>query len=184
MEDLELEKQNLEDLIGKSIAYQVKYRCSKPADGFGRFVGKRIIIDAVRDFEIKPPTLAVMDRLSRVSLDLEAISQNLAEAANGVDLVKGSISESARCMAEYVAIATLGADYYVTARTPEGKYVRREDKKALEELTEFLFTWLTAAELLTLAQLIISSMGLENFLNSMRLLKGTRTAAKKKNLIE
>ena len=184
MEELELERANLEDLIESPKQYIIKYKLRKPVSGLGKYIGHTEVVEGIRKFEIKPPTLAIMDRLSRLSLDLEAISQQLAEAQNAVDLIKGSLSESARKMAEYVAIATLGTDYYVMEQTKNGKLVKYEDKEALEEISNFLFTWLTPEELMMLSQLIIGSLGLENFLASMRLQKGTRTAAKKKGPIE
>lgn len=184
MNQLEMEKEQVDSLIGKPIPFSVKYRTRVPVKGWGRFIGRTVIVDELRHLEIKPPTLAVMDRLSRVSLDLEALSTEISEATNGVDVLKGTMSDSGEKMALYVAIAVLGEDYFIRENNRFGRYVEKNDDAALAELSEFLFTWLTASELLSIAQAVFSLLGLENFLSSMRLLKGTRTAIKKKNLIE
>jgi hypothetical protein len=184
MDQIEMEKEQLDSLIGKSLGYEVKYKTRQPVKGWGRFIGRTVVVAQSRQLEIKPPTLAVMDRLSRVSLDLEQISSELSEAANGPDLLRGSLSDPAEKMARYIAIATLGEDYYIREQNIFGRFIEKDNDDTLNELSEFLFTWLTPSELFILARSIFSLLGLENFLGSMGLLKGTRTAAKKKSLIE
>lgn len=179
MEELELEKKELESLTGQGIPFQVRSRVKVPVKGIGRYFGRKEIVDRIDDFEIKPPTLAVMDRLSLISIDLEVDDQKISEGENTFELVKGYVAGNADRLAEYVAVATLGEDYYVREQTLSGRMREYEDKEALQDLTKFFKTWLTPQELLTITKGIIVSMSFADFMHSMRLMKGTRTAKKK-----
>jgi len=184
MEELEIEKKELESLTGKGIPFQVKSHVKMPVKGLGRYFGRKETVEKVEAFEIKPPTLAVMDRLSLISIDLEVDDQKIAEGDNTFDLVKGHIASNADKLAEYVAIATLGEDYYVREQTISGRIREYEDKEALRNFTKFFKTWLTPQELHLIAKAVIISLNLADFIDSMRLMKGTRTAKAKKNPIE
>lgn len=183
MEELELEKKELESLIGKGVQFEVRHRIKKRAMGLRGLLGRKESVLEVKGFMIKPPTLAVMDRLSLIGIDLEIEDREISDGENTFELIKGHIAGNVDRLAEYVATAALGEDYYIREQTAAGRIREYEDEETLRDLTRFFKTWLTAPELHLIAKSIILNLNLTDFIASMRLLKGTRTA-KKKDLIE
>ena len=87
-------------------------------------------------------------------------------------------------MARVVAIAVLGEDYYVTEVNRFGKVKKYNDDKELDRLTALFFHSVKPSVLVGLVAMITGMSNLGDFINSMRLLSGARTATPRKERIE
>ena len=88
---------------------------------------------------------------------------------------KKMAAQEARKLAQVVAVAVLGEDYYDV--TDKGGYlVRKPNETRLARLTSLFLHTVTPSQLLTLAILITNVSNLGDFINSIRLMSATRTS--------
>jgi hypothetical protein len=80
-----------------------------------------------------------------------------------------------KTVAEIVATAVLGEDYYISVDRG-GWFSRKEDKATLQRLTDTFRHAIKPSELFTLAVLITNVSNLGDFINSIRLMGATRTS--------
>lgn len=78
-------------------------------------------------------------------------------------------------LAEVVALAVLGEDFYDTTEKG-GVYTRKPNASRLDNLSNLFLHTITPSQLLTLAILITNVSNLGDFINSIRLMSATRTS--------
>lgn len=167
---LKLERDELSKLVshGYSFAIEVKDR--------SWFNLKRNKKTSVREFTIHEPTLSILDRIARESIEI-AIDED-AMKRSGIDAVNSAkeiaLKHSKRC-ARVLAIAVLGEDIYKQRRRGDS-FLYREDKVRIEKLSTLFEHSITPSRLLELFGAVISMMNLGDFIYSIRLIQTHRPA--------
>ena len=176
------EQQELRRMIGEGVTFDidVTYHRRKPGF-FGRFRKPERITEK-QTYTIQEPTLSTLDRLSALWIQMEIDEARLKDD-DYLATAKQLAKKEAAKLAEVVAVAVLGEDYFIT--TFDGThYHRKEDKARLRELSGHFFHFCKPSELLTLAILITNVSNLGDFVNSMRLMCATRTSEPRTTRIE
>lgn len=174
LEALTREQTELRKMIGEGVTFDVEitHHCRKP--GFLGYFRRREKVTETKVYTIKEPTLATLDRLSLLWLRMEIDETKLGDD-DYLRTARTLANKEAKQLAEVVATAVLGEDFYIA--TFDGTtYRRKEDRKALRDLTLLFFHTLKPSELLTLAIIITNVSNLGDFVNSMRLMSATRTS--------
>lgn len=173
----EIEREELNLLIRKGQKFVIRYTIKTKKRNLLGIRAKVTEEERAETFEIKEPTLAVLDRLSNewleMSLDENALSeggtQTLVEA-------KRATAENTYRMARIIAIAVLGEDFYTkTINQKTGRVQFANDEKELDRLTDLFFHTIKPSELVTLCQRITNIANLGDFIGSMRYMSGART---------
>lgn len=171
---MEQEQNELRLMIREGVTFDVDITHYKRKPGVLGWLRKRERVTEKRVFKIQEPTLNTLDRLSAIWVQLEIDEARLTEE-DYLKTAKNVAASGSRKLAEIVAIAVLGEDYYI-ATDRGGYFVRKEDKKALARLTDTFAHTLTPSQLFTLAVLITNVSNLGDFINSIRLMSATRTS--------
>ena len=183
LHDIEREELNL--LIRKGQKFAVRYTITKKEKRLLGLRSRTVEEEHAEAFELKEPTLAVLDRLSahwlEMTLDEKALeaggAETLAEA-------KRATADNTKRMAQVLAIAVLGEDYHIkTADRKTGRIIYSNDDKELERLTDLFFHTIKPSELVILCQRITNIANLGDFIGSMRYMSGARTT-QRSNRIE
>lgn len=171
---LEQEQNELRLMIEEGVTFDVTLKHKRRKPGFWGLFKRRETVTENRVFKIQEPTLATLDRLSAIWVQLEIDEARLTDE-DYLKTAKNVAANGTRKLAEIVAIAVLGEDYYI-ATDKGGYFTRKEDTKALKRLTDTFFHALKPSELFTLAVLITNVSNLGDFINSIRLMSATRTS--------
>lgn len=171
---LELERAELDRLIGKGVSFEVedvRFRVEK------RFFGlrKKHIKEVVkRKFRIQEPTLGTLDRLSREWVEMSIDEEQLksTESMKAARTLAGLHSK--RC-AKVIALAVLGSDYLIPKPGKYGNATFVEDTEKLNELTELFERTIKPSLLNKLVTLIDTMCNFGDFCNSIRLMSSDRT---------
>ena len=174
LEALEKEQNELRLMIEKGVTFDVEVTHYRRKPGFFGFFRKREKVTEKKVFSIQEPTLSTLDRLSALWLQME-IDETKLQEADYLNAAKKMARKEANRLAEVVATAVLGEDYY-TAIDKGGYYQRTENKKELQRLTSLFLHTIKPSELFTLAVLITNVSNLGDFINSIRLMSATRTS--------
>lgn len=168
-QDPETEKQweakELDLLIGEGQTFHLRYTTTERLKGWrGYLLGQTHRVEREETFTLYEPTLATLDRLSRVWLSLSFDEEALQEGGETMWAeAKRLPSENARSLARVVAIAVLGEAY----TAPEA-----------ERLEALFFQALKPSQLLSIAHQMTSLCNLGDFIASIRLMSATRTTQK------
>lgn len=174
IEALEAEQNELRLMIQEGVTFDVEVTHYQRKPGFFGAFRKKERVTEKKVFKIKEPTLSTLDRLSALWLQMEIDETKLKEA-DYLNAAKKLANKEAHRLAEVVAIAVLGEDYYITTEK-NGGYKRTEDKEALHNLTSLFMHSVKPSDLFTLAVLITNVSNLGDFINSIRLMSATRTS--------
>lgn len=175
LHDIEREELNL--LIRKGQKFAVRYTITKKEKRLLGLRSRTVEEERAEAFELKEPTLAVLDRLSahwlEMTLDEKALesggAETLAEA-------KRATADNTKRMARVIAIAVLGEDYHIkTINQKTGRVQFANDEKELERITDLFFHTIKPSELVILCQRITNIANLGDFIGSMRYMSGART---------
>lgn len=171
---LEQEREELDQLIGKGVTFEVedvRYRTEKRFFGL---VKKRIPETYKRKFRIEEPTLGTLDRMSREWVEFE-IDEERLKSTEGMKAARTMAARHAKRCAKVVALAVLGSGYLIPKPGKNGNVRYAEDTKSLKELTD-LFTRTVKPSLLHRLVVLIGAMcNLGDFCNSIRLMSTDRT---------
>lgn len=174
LEALTREQTELRKMIGEGVTFDVEITHHRRKPGLLGYFRRREKITETKVYTIKEPTLATLDRLSLLWLRMEIDETKLGDD-DYLRTARTLANNEAKQLAEVVATAVLGEDFYIA--TFDGTtYRRKEDRKALRDLTLLFFHTLKPSELLTLAIIITNVSNLGDFVNSMRLMSATRTS--------
>lgn len=174
LEALELEQSELRLMIQEGVTFDVNVTYYRRKPGFWGYFRKREKVTEKRVFKIEEPTLNTLDRLSALWLQME-IDETRLQEADYLNAAKKMANKEAKRLAEVVATAVLGEDYY-TAFDKGGYFKRTENKQELKRLTSLFLHTVKPSELFTLAVLITNVSNLGDFINSIRLMSATRTS--------
>lgn len=182
LEALTREQNELRKMIGEGVKFDVDITYYRRKPGFLGFFRRREKVKEKKVYTIQEPTLATLDRLSLLWLQMEIDETKLGDD-DYLRTARALANKEAKKLAEVVATAVLGEDYYIA--TFDGvTYRRKEDRKALRDLSRLFFHTLKPSELLTLAIIVTNVSNLGDFVNSIRLMSATRTSEPGANLIE
>jgi hypothetical protein len=174
LEALEREQSELRQMIGEGITFDVEVTYTRRKPGLLGFFRKREKITEKKVFRVQEPTLATLDRLSALWLQMSIDETKLSDE-DYFKTAKKMAAQEARKLAQVVAVAVLGEDYYDV--TDKGGYlVRKPNETRLARLTSLFLHTVTPSQLLTLAILITNVSNLGDFINSIRLMSATRTS--------
>lgn len=174
IEELEAEQNELRLMIRQGVTFDIEVTTYRRKPGFFGFFRKRDKVTEKKVFKIQEPTLNTLDRLSALWLQMEIDEAKLTDN-DYLNAAKKMAQKEAHRLAEVVAIAVLGEDYYITTEKG-GHYQRREDEKALQELKTLFLHTVTPSDLFTLAVHITNVSNLGDFINSIRLMSAARTS--------
>jgi hypothetical protein len=137
-----------------------------------------------KTFEIQEPTLGVLDRISRISLDMVINEDEFSgESSEVLTNARKLVTENAKRQASMVAIAVTGESCYTDI--PVLKQVLKWFYRIrVRKLTDLFLHTVTPSKLAGLAEAITNISNLGDFLHSMRLLSGARTTQPRKESIE
>ena len=174
LEALESENTELRKMINEGVTFDVNvtYRRRKP--GFWGFFRRRERVTEKRSFTIEEPTLNTLDRLSALWLKM-SIDETKLGGNDYLTTAKHMVAQETRTLAEIVAAAVMGEDYYDVVEKG-GYFKRTERKEELKRLTSLFVHTVKPSELFTLAVLITNVSNLGDFINSIRLMSATRTS--------
>lgn len=179
---LEQEQNELRHMINQGLTFDVELTYTRRRPGFFGFFRKREKITEKRVYKIQEPTLATLDRLSALWLQMEIDETRLGDD-NYLATARQMANKEAKRLAEVVAVAVLGEDYYdITEHRGAFSYKPNEDR--LQRLAATFFHAVKPSDLFTLAVLITNASNLGDFISSIRLMSATRTSDPMGNLIE
>lgn len=179
---LEQEQNELRHMINQGLTFDVELTYTRMRPGFFGFFRKRQKITEKRVYKIQEPTLATLDRLSALWLQMEIDETRLGDD-NYLATARQMANKEAKRLAEVVAVAVLGEDYYdITEHRGAFSYKPNEDR--LQRLAATFFHAVKPSDLFTLAVLITNASNLGDFISSIRLMSATRTSDPMGNLIE
>lgn len=182
LENLTREQSELRQMINSGVTFDVDVTYRKRKPGLLGFLRKRETVKEKKVFRIAEPTLSTLDRLSALWLEM-TIDETKLNDADYLSAAKKLAAKEAKKLAEMVAVAVLGEDYYdVTDKG--GYFMRKPNEKRLARLASLFEHTITPSQLLTLAILITNVSNLGDFINSIRLMSATRTSDPMTNLIE
>ena len=182
LQQLEREQSELRHMINQGLTFDIEVTYSRRRPGFFGFFRKRERITEKRVYKIQEPTLATLDRLSALWLKLEVDETRLGDN-DYLATARQLANKEARTMAEVVATAVLGEDYYdCTEKAGAFRYQPNEER--LRKLANTFFHFVKPSELFTLAVLITNVSNLGDFISSMRLMSAARTSDPMSNRIE
>lgn len=162
---LKSEKNELSRLIGEGYSFTIQV--PKPKKWYC-FVRKATIVS--REFIIHEPTLAVLDRIARESIEI-TIDEEALRDTDTIQEAKTIVLKHAKRCARILAIAVLGEDMY-----KRGMLSYKEDKKRIDQLAALFEHHITPSKLLELFGAIIAMMNFGDFIYSIRLIQTQRTA--------
>lgn len=173
----EIEREELNLLIRKGQKFIIRYTIKTKRRNLLGIRAKVTEEERAETFEIKEPTLAVLDRLSTEWLEMSLDESALSEGGTQTLLeAKRATAENTYRMARIIAIAVLGEDYHIkTINQKTGRVQFANDEKELERITELFFHTIKPSELVTLCQRITNIANLGDFIGSMRYMSGART---------
>lgn len=174
LEALQTEQDELRRMIGEGVTFDVDVTLYRRKPGFLGYFRKRERVTEKKVFKIEEPTLNTLDRLSALWLQME-IDEAKLQDADYLNAAKKMANKEAKRLAEVVATAVLGEDYYTTI-DKGGYYKRAENKQELKRLTSLFMHTVKPSKLFTLAVLITNVSNLGDFINSIRLMSATRTS--------
>lgn len=182
---LEREREELNLLIQRGVKFDVTTKIRRRKKGLRGFFSRPETVNETHTFEIHEPTLSVLDRISELSLAIEIDEAAMkAEGEAAITEARQVTKENIVRMARVVAVAVLGEDYHVTEVNRFGKVKKYNDDKELDRLTALFFHSVKPSVLVGLVAMITGMSNLGDFINSMRLLSGARTATPRKERIE
>ena len=179
---LEQEQSELRHMINQGLTFDVEVTYSRRRPGFFGFFRKREKVKEKRVFTIQEPTLATLDRLSSLWLQMEIDEPRLGDA-DYLAAARQLANKEAKRLAEVVAVAVLGEDYYDTTEH-RGAFSYKPNEDRLQRLAATFFHAVKPSDLFTLAVLITNVSNLGDFISSIRLMSATRTSEPMGNLIE
>jgi len=167
-------------MIKRGVDFTVTYKVRERSGLFK----KKLTREVTETFNIQEPTLAVLDHLSAVWMGI-GLNEDLLGAGGTDTLIeaKRTAAENTDKAAEIVAIAVLGEDYYINEMVGN-RFKTRNDDKELERLKNIFKHSVQPSKLFQLATLVTNMSNLGDFIGSMRLMSGARTAAPKQSRIE
>ena len=182
---LEREREELNLLIQRGVKFDVTTKIRRRKKGLRGFFSRPETVNETHTFEIHEPTLSVLDRISELSLAIDIDEATIkAEGEAAITEARQVTKENIMRMARVVAVAVLGEDYHVTEVNRFGKVKKYNDDKELDRLTALFFHSVKPSVLVGLTAMITTMCNLGDFINSMRLLSGARTATPRKERIE
>ncbi len=174
LKDLEREQNELRHMINQGLDFDISVTYSRRRPGFfGRFRRPEKVTEK-RTYTIKEPTLDTLDRLSALWLQME-IDETKLNDADYLATARNLARKEARRLAEVVAVAVLGEDYYEVEQG-RGGFRYKPNKARLQALAETFFHTVKPSDLFTLAVLITNVSNLGDFISSMRLMSAARTS--------
>lgn len=173
IKDLEREQGELRHIINQGLNFDIEVTYTRRRPGFFGFFQKRERITEKRAYTIKEPTLATLDRLSALWLQLE-IDETRLNDTDYLATARALAKKEARRLAEVVAVAVLGEDYY-DAEEHRGSFRYKPNEGRLQKLAATFFHAVKPSDLFTLAVLITNVSNLGDFISSMRLMSAART---------
>lgn len=182
---LEREREELNLLVQRGVKFDVTTKIRRRKKGLRGFFSRPETVNETHTFEIHEPTLSVLDRISALSLAIDIDEATIkAEGEAAITEARQVTKENIMRMARVVAIAVLGEDYHVIEVNRFGKVKKYNDDKELDRLTALFFHSVKPSVLVGLVAMITGMCNLGDFINSMRLLSGARTATPRKERIE
>nr|DAY62857.1 MAG TPA: hypothetical protein [Caudoviricetes sp.] len=182
IKDLEQEQNELRHMINQGLTFDVEVTYSRRRPGLFGFFRKREKVTEKRVYKIYEPTLATLDRLSALWLQME-IDETRLNDANYLATARKMANKEAKRLAEVVAVAVLGEDLYDTTEKA-GTFIYKPNEDRLQRLASTFFHVVKPSQLFTLAVLITNVSNLGDFISSIRLMSATRTSDPMANLIE
>lgn len=180
---LEREREELNLLVQRGVKFDVTTKIRRRKKGLRGFFSRPETVNETHTFEIHEPTLSVLDRISALSLAIDEATIK-AEGEAAITEARHVTKENIMRMARVVAVAVLGEDYHVTEVNRFGKVKKYNDDKELDRLTALFFHSVKPSVLVGLVTMITGMSNLGDFINSIRLLSGARTATPRKERIE
>ena len=182
---IDLEREELNLLIKRGVKFDISYKVRRKKQGFRGFFQKKETLTINEIYEIHEPTLAVLDRLSAVWVEM-GIDEDSLNAGGTTTLVEAKqiAHENAERMARIIAIAVLGEDYNITEVGTNGRIKHKLDDKELDRLTALFLHSIKPSKLVGLANTVTNASNLGDFIGSMRLMSGARTTQPRKGRIE
>lgn len=174
IEALKQERSELRKMIGEGITFDIDVTFTRRSKGVRGWFGKREKVTEKRVYKIAEPTLATLDRLSVVWLEI-AIDETKLNSEQYLAAAKQLAAKEAERLAEVVAIAVLGEDYYDVSERG-GQFVWKPNEKRLRDLKNVFFHNIAPSELLTIAVYITNVSNLGDFTNAIRLTSAARTS--------
>lgn len=130
-----------------------------------------------REFVIHEPTLAILDRIARESIDIILDEEALKNSgADTIQEAKAMALKHAKRCARILAIAVLGEGIYKQKILHNGGVSYREDRVRIERLATLFEHYIKPSKLVELFWAIIATMNLGDFIYSIRLIQTQRTA--------
>lgn len=182
LENLTREQSELRQMINEGVTFDVEITYKRRKPGILGYFRKREKITEKKVFRVAEPTLSTLDRLSALWLEMTIDETKLGDE-DYLCTAKKLAAKEAKKLAEVVAVAVLGEDYYdVTDKG--GYFIRKPNEKRLARLISLFTHTITPSQLLTLAILITNVSNLGDFINSIRLMSATRTSDPITNRVE
>lgn len=166
MTDIEKERNELNHLINEGVEFKVSYTLNHRKFSFRKLRTITVSEEVKRTYKIQEPTLAVLDLISKESIEF-ADEEKIDDA---IKQARTEVAKHSKRSAKIVAIAVLGEDCFEHIK---GRYVVNEKK--IDELAEVFSHCIKPSELIQVCNIITATSNLADFINSIRLMSVART---------
>lgn len=162
-----VQRRILKKIIGNGVKFTVNYTVKVRQKGLKGLFRPKTKEERKEEFVMKEPTLAVLDRASEVWLRMNTDGLD----QDGDDEQKEgfkAVRNHAKDMAECLAILVLGEEYYA---------VDGGDDKEIARLKDLFYKTVKPSQTHDVAMFVNAISNIEDFTNSMRLMKVSVTTA-------
>lgn len=180
---LEMERSELNTLVDKGAQYTIRY---VKRTGLLHLRPKQI----TKTFTIHEPTLAILDEISAIGIDLELENEEMAKGhLNTISAARRAVRKNAWKLCRIIAIATLGEGAYeikgdnIAAAYGIGIVRRSINKRRVTNLARLIYATARPSQIAAMANIVMQQSNLGSFIHSIRLLSA-RTTEPRTELVE
>lgn len=170
----DFERKEVNFLIQNGLPFTIKVKEKQVKKKYLFGLIKRYQLKEVeRNFIIKEPTLAVLDRLSKEWIEM-SIDERLLQNENVLNVSKKYVMRNIERASRVIALAVLGEDYFI-CHTVGNQISYKTNEKELQDLTNLFKQYIKPSDLYTIYEAINITSNLADFLTAIRLMSAERT---------
>lgn len=179
----QMERSELDIIVDKGIKYTIRYNKRMG------LLGLRIK-PITQTFTVQEPTLAVLNEMSALAIDLTLEDEEMAKGGfETITAARRAVRKNAWNLCKIIAIATLGEGAYeikgdnIAAAYGIGIVRRSINKRRINNLARLIYATARPSQIYSIANTVVQQSNLGSFTHSIRLLSA-RTTQPRTELVE
>lgn len=179
----QMERSELDALVDKGTQYTIHY---VKRTGFLKLKPKPVS----QTFTIHEPTLAILDEMSAIAIDIEIDNEQMTKGGwDTIQSARRAVRKNAWKLCKIIALATLGEGAYeikgdgIASAYGIGIVRRSINKRRVTNLARLIYATARPSQIAAIANTVTRQSNLESFMHSIRLLSA-RTTQPRPELVE